>query len=186
MFERFTEPARAVLAEAQDLAAELGSPYLGPGHLLYGCAEVREETAGRALHDAGITGALIRRGLPRAEEKSSGEIDPDALRAIGIDYDDVASVVEQTFGAGALESAPDRRVPAGRARRPRFTREAKHSLELGLRVAVELHHKRIEPGHLLLGLLRLDDDFVSGIVEESGTTVAALSASVLTRLTVAA
>jgi hypothetical protein len=48
MFERFTEPSRAVLVEAQDVAVEMGSDYIGAGHILYGCAEGREETAGRS------------------------------------------------------------------------------------------------------------------------------------------
>ena len=186
MFERFTDPSKAVLVEAQDLARELGSPYLDAGHLLYGCAEGREHTAGRPLHDAGITGLLIRRGLPRTVEPTPGQVDPDALRAIGIDYEGIQSAVEQTFGPGALQSAPDRRVLAGRPRKPGFTPDAKRSLELALRVAIELHHKHIEPGHLLLGLLRLDNEFVSSTIEQSQTNVAALSAAVLTRLTAAA
>jgi len=50
-------------------------------------------------------------------------------------------------------------------------------------VALELHHKSIMPGHILLALLRLDSEFVSNVIESADTTVAALSASVLTRLT---
>jgi hypothetical protein len=42
------------------------------------------------------------------------------------------------------------------------------------------------PGHLLLGLLRLDNEFVSSTIEQSGTTAAALSAAVLSRLAAAA
>jgi hypothetical protein len=90
-----------------------------------------------------------------------------------------------TFGAGALESAPDRRFPAG-CGRPRFTPEAKRALEQSLRVAVELHHRRIRPGHLLLGLLRLDDPVVSAVLDRAGTDVATLSADVLARLAAAA
>ena len=93
---------------------------------------------------------------------------------------------EETFGAGALEAAPDRRLPTGRTRKPPFTPEAKRSLELAFRVALELHHKTIAPGHLLLSLLRLDDEFVVSTVEQSGTTVADLSAAVLTGLSAAA
>lgn len=184
MFERFSEPSKAVLVEAQDVAIELASPSLGPGHLLYGCAEGREETAGKLLHDAGITGALVRKGLPRTSEASSGSVDPEALRAIGIDYDGIRGAVEQTFGPGALESAPDRRG-APRGARPRFTKEAKKSLELALRVAVALDHKRIQPGHLLLGLIRVEDDFIMATIEQSGTTVAALSTDILSQLSAA-
>jgi ATP-dependent Clp protease ATP-binding subunit ClpA len=186
MFERFTEPSKAVLVEAQDLAVEMGSRYIGVGHLLYGCAEGREETAGQPLGDCGITAATIRRLLPHTTEQPAGQADPEALRAIGIDYEGVRAAVEATFGEGALENAPDRRVPATRTRRPPFTPNAKRSLELALRAAQELHQHHIVPGHLLLGLLRLDNEFVSNIVEQSGTSVATLSAAVLTRLAAAA
>jgi len=186
MFERFSEESRAVLVEAQDLAVELGSHYLTPMHLLYGCAQVRDETAGRPLRDAGITGASIRRQLPRATERAGGQVDPDALRALGVDYDGMRAAVEKTFGPGALESAPDRRVPAARRRKPRFTPEAKRALELTLRVTVELHDGRIRPGHILLGLLRLDDDYVTGVVAGAGATVGALSAGALIQLSSAA
>ncbi len=182
MFEHFTEPSRAVLVEAHDVAVELGSRHLDVGHLLYGCADTREETAGRPLRDAGITSTLIRQTLPHGEEPRPGQIDPAALCALGIDYDDIRDAVERTFGPGALESAPDRRASSGRGRKPRFTPDAKRSLEQALRVALEL---RIEPGHLLLGLLRLDDAFMSATIERSGTTVAALSAAVLARLSAA-
>jgi ATP-dependent Clp protease ATP-binding subunit ClpA len=185
MFERFTEGSRAVLVEAQDLAIELGVAYIGVAHVLYGCAEGREETAGRPLRECGITAASIRRQLPRNHDISKSHVDPEALRAIGIDFERVRTAVEETFGAGALESAPDRRVP-GPTRKPPFTPSAKRSLELAFRVALELHHKTIAPGHMLLSLLRLDDEFVVNTVEQSDTTVAALSAAVLTRLSAAA
>jgi ATP-dependent Clp protease ATP-binding subunit ClpA len=186
VFERFTEPSRAVLVEAEDLAVELGSPWISPGHILYGCAAGREATAGKPLHDCGITAASIRRQLPRADGPPAGPVDPGALSAIGIDYEGVRAAVEETFGPGALEAAPDRRVPMTRTRKPRFTPEAKRSLELTVRTVKELHQGRIVPGHLLLGLLRLDNELVSGLIEEAGTTVAALSAAVLSQLTAAA
>jgi Clp amino terminal domain, pathogenicity island component len=196
MFERLAESSRAVLVEAQDLAIELGSGSISAGHLLYGCAEGREETAGRPLHECGITGASIRRLLPHTDAPSTGVVDPAALRAIGIDYEGVRAAVEDTFGPGALETAPDRRMSTTKTRKPRFTPEAKRSLELSLQVAVELSPRhglftssekgRIMPGHLLLGLLRLDSELVSSILHQAGVTVAALSAAVLSQLAVAA
>jgi len=186
MLERFTEGARAVLVEAQDVAVELGSGHIGVAHVLYGCAEGREDTAGRPLRDVGITAASIRRRLPRRDDSTGGHIDPEALRAIGIDFEAVRAAVEKTFGADALASAPDRRVSSGGTRKPPFTPDAKRSLELGFRVALELHHKTIAPGHLLLALLRVDHDFVVSTVEQSGSTVADLSSAVLARLSAAA
>lgn len=186
MFERFTEAARGVVVEAEDLAVELGSGALTPAHLLYGCAEVRDDTAGRPLRDAGLTGAVIRAALPRAPRPPAQQVDPDALRAIGVDYDGIRAATERTFGPGALDGAPDRRSPAGRPRRPRFTPEAKRAMEQALRVTVELHHRRIQAGHLLLGVLRVDDELVTRLVRDAGTDVASLSALVLTRLSAAA
>ena len=185
MFERFSEEAKAVIVEAHDLAVELGSNDMDAGHLLYACALGSEATAAEPLHTCGITAASIRSLLPRGEGPSAGEVDVEALRAIGIDYEGVRSAVEQTFGAGSLESAPDRRATSRGLRRPPFSPEAKRSLQLALRVAVELHDKTMVPGHLLLGLLRLDNDFVSKAVERSGTTVAGLSAAVLEKVATA-
>jgi ATP-dependent Clp protease ATP-binding subunit ClpA len=184
MFERFTEGSRTILTDAQDVARELGSPYIAVAHILYGCAEGRTETAGKPLHDFGITGASVRRLLPRTDDQpTAGEVDPEALRAIGIDYDGVRTAVEHTFGSGALETAPDRRTPTRTLRKPPFTPIAKRTLERSLRVALELHHKSIMPGHILLAVLRLDSEFVSDVIESADTTVAALSAAVLTGLT---
>jgi ATP-dependent Clp protease ATP-binding subunit ClpA len=186
MFERLTEGSRAALVEAQEVAQELGASHIDVAHVLYGCAEVREETAGRPLRDCGITAASIRGRLPRNDDPSEGHIDPQALRAIGIDLNEVRTAVEGTFGVGALEVAPDRRARVGKQCKPPFTSEAKQCVELAFRVALELRHKTIAPGHLLLSLLRLDNDFVVSTVEQSNTTVAGLSAAVLTRLSAAA
>jgi ATP-dependent Clp protease ATP-binding subunit ClpA len=192
VFERFSREAQSVLVEAQHVALELGQEHISPGHILCGCAAGREPTAGDPLRAHGITEESLRRLLPRSGETSGTEIDREALRAIGIDYEGVRKAVDQTFGSGALESAPDRRTPSSKARnrgagiqlarRPPFSAQAKRSLGLALRVAVELHDNRIEAGHLLLGLLRLDDDFISSVVHQSGTTVARLSAAVLERV----
>jgi ATP-dependent Clp protease ATP-binding subunit ClpA len=185
MFERFTEGSRGALLEAQELAQDLGSTYLTAGHLLYGCAAGGHESA-YALRDCGITATSLRRQFPRGDRQSIvQQVDPEALRAIGIDYQIVLGAVEETFGPGALESAPDRRN-AGARRKPKFTPQAKRALELSLRVALELRDKSIVPGHLLLALLRLDDDFVMEVLDGSGTTVAAVSAAVLTRMAAAA
>ena len=192
MFERFTDASRAVLAEAQELAVELDSSSIEVGHILFGCAVGREETAGRPLHDCGISAAFIRSRLPRGHAQLGDEvdpsddwIDPEALRVIGIDYEGVQAAVEATFGPGALANAADRRRTI-RGRKPPFSTDAKRCIQQGLRVAIELHHDRIAPGHLLLGLIRLDSEFVSSILAEAATSVAALSASVLSQFSAAA
>lgn len=188
MFERFTIEARRVLVDAQDVALELDSDYIGTGHLLYGCAESADGVAAEPLIESGLTAPVIRRLLPRptADGKRAtgdGAIDREALLDIGIDYDDIRIAVESSFGPGALEAAPDRRHLRRGSRRPPFTPSAKRSLELALRAAVsELHHNSMQPGHLLLGLLRVDDTFVSEALARSGTSASSMSALVLDRL----
>lgn len=185
MFERMTQGAKAALVEAQDLAVELDSRTIEVGHLLYGLAEGREETAGKPLRDSGITGVAVRALLPRGEHERPGTIDPESLESIGIDYEGVRSAVEATFGPGALDAAPDRRVSPSASGRPRFSPDAKRTIEQSLRVALELHQKTIKPGHVLLGLLRLNDEFVTSVLAKSQANVAALSASVLNELSLA-
>lgn len=185
MFERFTESARAVLVDAQDLAIELDSATIDVSHLFFGCAQAREETAGKPLHDFGITGESIRRLVPRGKIVPRGTLDASSLDAIGIDFDEVRRSVDATFGPGALDAASDRRTSPGNRRRSGFTSNAKRSLEQSLRVALELHEKKIRPGHILLGIIRINDDFVSRIVETSETTFAGLSSTVLAQLSVA-
>jgi ATP-dependent Clp protease ATP-binding subunit ClpA len=188
MFERFTIEARRVLVDAQDVAVELDSAYISTGHLLYGCAESADGVAAEPLIGSGLTAPVIRRLLPRPAaggERASGDeaIDREALLDIGIDYDDIRIAVEASFGPGALESAPDRRHTRGGSRRPRFTPSAKKSLELALRAAVnELHHDSMRPGHLLLGLLRVDDTFVSEALARSGTSASSMATLVLDRM----
>ena len=59
----------------------------------------------------------MRAALPRGPgEPAATGIDPEALQAIGVDYDGIRVATEQTFGAGALESAPDRRFTDRRGR----------------------------------------------------------------------
>jgi ATP-dependent Clp protease ATP-binding subunit ClpA len=181
MFERLNESARAAIVGAQDIAIELGSNTIDVGHLLYGLAEGREETAGKPLHDCGVTPEAVRQLLPHSRVPASEDVDAESLRAIGIDYEEVRSTVGKTFGEGALSAAADRRSE-GSTRKPPFTPELKRSLEQGLRVCLELHNKIIAPGHLLLGALRLDDDFVSDVVARSNTSVAGLSSTVLAAL----
>ena len=104
MFERLTPDARAALVAAHDVALELHSDDVGVGHILYGCTEGREDTAGAPLRNCGLTGVVVRRLLPRTDRQPPpGAVHPEALRSVGVDYDGVRAAVEATFGVGALD-----------------------------------------------------------------------------------
>src|SRR6266540_3659545 len=96
MFERFTDRARESVVQAQVEARELRHGYIGTEHLLLGILRVGIDV-GTARADVV---ALI------GEPLETDENDAEALRAIGIDVEEVRRRIEETFGPGAL----DRRV----------------------------------------------------------------------------
>jgi ATP-dependent Clp protease ATP-binding subunit ClpA len=153
MFERFTKEARAVVLAAARLAAERGADKAGPDHLLLAVAGT-EGSGQRLLTGYRVTEADLRTALTRSDRTAGlTEEELDALRAVGIDTDEVFRRIRETFGADALDEPT-----APRRRRGRlgglFDAGARKVLELALRETIALHHKQISSAHLLLALLR--------------------------------
>jgi ATP-dependent Clp protease ATP-binding subunit ClpA len=164
MFERFSEDGRLAIVRAQGEARQLGHGYLGTEHILLGISG-SQGLGARALSRLGFdreaARAELRRMIGAGPDLASDE---EALRAIGIDLDEVRRRIEAAFGPGALDrvSTPARR---GFRRRRRcetelgsvpipFTPRAKRSIQLSLREATRLGHRHIGTEHLLLGLVR--------------------------------
>jgi ATP-dependent Clp protease ATP-binding subunit ClpA len=82
--------------------------------------------------------------------RPSGGDDAEALASIGIDLDEIARRVEESFGPGALDRSPG---PARGAGGVQMTRGAKQSVELAAREARALRHGYVGTEHLLLGLI---------------------------------
>ena len=104
----------------------------------------------------GVDTDTIERRMDRAAPlrrqpggEAAGE-DAEALASIGIDLDEIRRRVEESFGPGALDQAPE---PAQGTRRITMTREAKQSVELAAREARALRHGYVGTEHLLLGLI---------------------------------
>jgi len=171
MFERFTQEARAVVVHAQDEARALGHNWIGCEHLLLGILAVPGTASVAVLARFGVTAENFRATVvdligPGGQFSAT---DADALRALGIDLDEVRRRVEASFGAGALNLTPRRRrrrlpwrrrqdycVP-GPGHIP-FTPRAKNALQLALREALALKSRHIGVEHVLLGILRLKDN----------------------------
>jgi ATP-dependent Clp protease ATP-binding subunit ClpA len=113
MFERFTDSARGIVAQAQLNARRLGHSYIGCEHLLMAAAMV-EGPAGAALREQDITPERIQLTLLGTIAPLSG-LDEEALASIGIDLDAVRAKVEAEFGPDALTWAGP---AASESRRP--------------------------------------------------------------------
>jgi ATP-dependent Clp protease ATP-binding subunit ClpA len=184
MFERFTNDARTVVVTAQQEARALGHRVIGTEHLLLGLLALDGGTVARALAgdgvDAGfVRGEIVRRVGPRPPGESHAEADREdaaALKAIGIDLDEVRKAIEASFGAGALR-LPRQGVPEKRRRfgwhsgnygHIPFSGRAKRVLELSLREAVRLQQRFIAAEHVMLGLLREGDGLAVLILVDKG------------------
>lgn len=165
MFERFTEEARMTMHLAQEEARRLRHRSIGPEHILIALLAEGHGAAARALHDHGLVAADLReRVLDLADP---GALDPEALAAIGIDLDQVREITESAFGEGALDGP----VREGHIR---FGRRAKKAIELSLREAIRLKHRRIGTGHILLGLLREGGGPAVRVLTDAGADLTAL------------
>jgi ATP-dependent Clp protease ATP-binding subunit ClpA len=152
VFERFTGRARAVVRWAQAEATGLGHGWVGTEHLLlglFGDPEVGDLLGSVGVHRAAVLEDL-EAILEETEEPRLVRPDADALRSVGIDLDAIRYHVEDAFGPGALEATTAWR----RSRDVRFCRRSKKVLELALREAIALGHRRLEPEHILLAILR--------------------------------
>lgn len=157
VFERFTTGARKVVRAAQHEATGLSHAYVGTEHLLLGLLD-DTQTAGptaRVLSAVGLDPDHVRTEIvriigPGEQSKRLGQSEAAALLAIGIDLESVRSKLEGSFGEGVLDEPHGGRL----GHRLPFTPRALKALRLALREARRLHHERLGPEHVLLGLLR--------------------------------
>jgi hypothetical protein len=145
MYSRFDTEARIAVAQATDLARELGHSQVGPDHLLLGLLANMRGPAYAALADHGLRLDTARdlvvthhtephdessdepAGVP--DDTDRLEEDREALRAIGIDLDRVRAAVRENLGADLTAgwgSRPDRGRGEGRGRGRRHERHGDH------------------------------------------------------------
>jgi ATP-dependent Clp protease ATP-binding subunit ClpA len=171
MFERFTTEARAVVTGAQEQGRELGHAYIGTEHLLLSMLAI-DDGMSALLRARGVTLDTARAAVQQYVQRPPEGLTPsdaDALRAIGIDLDEVRRRLAENFGPDALARPPEepvrRRFGLRRRRHARpasapgsghipFSPRAKKVLELSLREALRLKHRSIGTEHILLGLIR--------------------------------
>lgn len=143
MFNRFVKDAREVARQAEEIARELASPAIEAEHLLLALTERPGTTAQTVLTEVGLDHGEVQEALDRENERS--------LAAVGV-------------SAAAFDLSP----AADAATRPRWATSAKLALERSLEVAVARDDNRIEPGHILLGLLQASVGTVPRALEGAG------------------
>lgn len=179
MFERFTDEARQVVRLAQEEARRLRHPYIGPEHLLIAMLDEGHGAAAQAMTGQRLEASDVRRRVTAIVDGNRDGLDPDALATLGIDLDAVRRVTEASFGEGALDAKG--RKPARTGHIP-FDKSAKKTLELALREALRLKHRRISSGHVLLGLLREHDGVAALVLADAGVDLTALRDDVTRRI----
>ena len=190
MFERFTDRARAAVVFAQQEARDLRHGYIGTEHILLGILREDESVGWKALDRLGVRLEGVRSDVVRiVGQGASGALaDPDAeaLKAIGVDLDEVRRRADERFGSGALErpTLPRRDRRRSRACGPiaghiPFTPRAKKVMELALREAVALGHRYIGTEHILLGLVKEGEGLAASILTERHASMERIRSVVL-------
>jgi ATP-dependent Clp protease ATP-binding subunit ClpA len=166
VFERFTRPARESVTRATAIAREASAAEVRPDHLFGALLEQDTGPAAQALEGLGAPVADVRAELERRRSQYVDGLDADdadALRAFGIDLDEVVRRIDRNLGG----TAP-------RRGQPRFSRSSKKVLELALREAIALRHNYIGTEHLLLATVREGDRVVADTLAEFGVDRVAL------------
>jgi ATP-dependent Clp protease ATP-binding subunit ClpA len=149
-FERFTDRARHVVAEARQAAIESGDGSVGPEHVLLALFSEPASVAARALAAMGVSKETVAAAITAGGHTAARDARPDDSTAEG--------------GAGTSE--------------PAFSGPAKRVLRDALTVALEFSHNYIGTEHLLLGLYRNPDSAATRILLEAGALEATARAHV--------
>ncbi|RLL69546.1 Clp protease [Streptomyces sp. Z26] len=106
MFERFSGEARDVVVGAQEEARALRHERIGTEHLLLAALRHPDEPGAATLVRLGVTRESCRTAVSRVAGGGADGLGPEdaaALRAFGIDLDEIRRRTEATFGPGALD-----------------------------------------------------------------------------------
>ena len=161
-WHRFTPDGRQVIRHALAEARELGHPCMADEHVLLGVLRHGGGQGAALLEANGLDLATARAELLRVGPTIEPAADPaSALRAIGVDIEDVRRRLEASFGSEALRVAERRvrRRPRWRGGHPRPSPLcvhllAKRSFELAAGFATQRGDAGIGPDHLLYGVLQ--------------------------------
>lgn len=161
-------PAERYLLAGTDEARRRGHNYVGTEHVLSVLVRDPAGPATRLLADLGVTTDAVERALACWLDDTTAveTIDPTALAALGIDFEEVRERLEQTFGPRALERTRSGCIGVC----PRLKMALAYSLD---------HASQAPLGgqHVLLGLLSVPDSVAARVLAELGVSLAAAQAA---------
>jgi ATP-dependent Clp protease ATP-binding subunit ClpA len=149
-FERFTDRARRVIADARLAATDSGDDSVRPEHMLLALFSEPAGLAARALAAMGVSKETVVAAIRVRGETTAGDAEA---------------------GDGTADDGDGRSGPA-------FSGPAKRVLRDALTVALEFGHDYIGTEHLLLGLYRNTDGAASAILLQAGAPEATARAHV--------
>ena len=159
--------AEPYLAAGADEARRLGHSYVGTEHVLAVLVRNRRGAASRVLEELDTSAAEVEEALACWLAPSKSKIDPEALAALGIDFDAVRERLEETFGPGALEET--RAACLGIC--PRLKRVLLSALE-------HAEGNPLGDEHILLGMLSVPDCVAARVLAEFDVSLEAAAAVV--------
>jgi ATP-dependent Clp protease ATP-binding subunit ClpA len=158
--------AEPYLAAGAAEARRLGHNYVGTEHVLLVLIRNPDGGATAVLRQLGVGADAVDEALAGWLGTSRPKIDPDALAALGIDFEAVREQLEASFGPGALEQT----LAACLSICPR----------LKMALAYALDHADGTPladEHILLGMLSIRDCVASRVLAKLGVSLPAAQAA---------
>lgn len=143
MFERFTDQARQVIVLARDEALSLGHDHIGTEHMLLALLGDNGGAAGRTLRSLGITPARVRSQIVRLVGEGDQRV------------------------SGRMPFTPRAKVAFERALREALAGEGREALAGEGWEALAAREGRIEPKHLLLGIVGEGEGVGARILREA-------------------
>jgi ATP-dependent Clp protease ATP-binding subunit ClpA len=158
--------AEPYLAAGAAEARRLGHNYVGTEHVLLVLIRRRDGGATAVLRQLGVSAAMVDEALACWLGASKPKIDPDALAALGIDFEAVREQLEESFGRGALERT--RAGCLGICRR----------LKMALAYAVDhADGNPLADEHILLGMLSVPDSLAARVLAKLGVSLESAQAA---------
>jgi ATP-dependent Clp protease ATP-binding subunit ClpA len=186
--------AGSILIQAYGHATRLRHPYLAGEHYLLALAAA-DQPVGEVLREYGVTPERVEAEIVSLSGAGLfGDLDREALTAVGIDVDAVRAATEAAFGRETLARAardvhrgPGRFSPRRRSGATRAGVFLPHgpgvnqALLAARREANARHADQTDTDDLALGLLAAGEGLVTVILARMGTTGPALRTAILDR-----